>query len=535
MKSKEDKPQEGTQVPLPLQDLTDSEKRAIAHAMQESKGREAQYIKAIEFLDPLVDAFQTPEGEVYVGIKKNGVQFYYNVLSSDFRRFIISRFKEFEGKVLTKESVERVRSYFEAVAFDKNESHPVYKRVVYINGIIYYDLCNSKGEVIEITPLGWRTTVNPPVRFVRKKGMLSNVMPSQKGNLSLLRRYLRLDDKQWILLASAMLDYLYKAPYPILSIVGQQGSSKSTTSKVISKLIDPNETPINAKPRDERDLFIMAVNSHLLIFDNLSGVSHQTSDTFCRLATGGGFRTRQLYSDSDEKMIYSANPIIGNGIDSMGARGDLISRMIQIYLPTIPAKERLTEDEFWLEFDKDHPIILGGIFDALVIALKNLPLVDLPEKPRMADFAVFACAASEALAITPDDFMSIYFENIQESNKSSLELDPLAVALERLISTWADDKTEWIGTMTILLQKLAVLMSLSGRQYPKTPQALSNRLKRLAPMLYSIGIGFEQLDRESGTGNRLYRLFKISPVTQRESICDDSDNSDDASRTNYEQ
>lgn len=525
--SKTDKPKEGTQVPLPLQELPDREKSQIAQTIKESKGREAQYQVAIDLLDPMVDAFQTPEGEVYVEIERGGVRFYYHVQSSEFRRYIVSKFRESEGKVLTKESVERVRSYFEAVAFDNDERHPVYKRVVYINGVIYYDLCNSRGEVIEVTAEGWKVIVNPPVKFVRKKGMLPNVTPSFRGDIALLRKYFRLDDKQWLLLASAILDYLYKAPYPILSIVGQQGSSKSTTSKVISKLIDPNETPVNAKPRDERDLFIMALNSHLLIFDNLSGISHQTSDTFCRLSTGTGFRTRQLYSDAEEKMIYSANPIIGNGIDSMGARGDLISRMIQIYLPVIPANERLTEDEFWYEFEKDYPVILGGIFDALSIALKNLPSVNLPEKPRMADFAVFACAASEALGIAPEKFMEIYESNIKESNKNSLELDPLAVALEKFVSSWSNEKTEWIGTMNLLLQQLAVIMSLNGRQHPKTPQSLSVHLKRLVPMLYSVGIGFKQLEREGGTGKRQVKLYKILPPSQTEVVrdnCDDGDN-----------
>lgn len=525
-KFKVKKDEGGTQVPLPIQEpileLTPNELEKIAKASKESKGKEAQYIKAIDLLEPYVLPFQTPDNDVYVSLCKNGVDFYYHIHSQEFRRFIISMFKDYEGKVLTKESVERVKSYFEAVAFEKSDRYAVYRRVANLNGVIYYDLCNDKGEVIEVTPGGWRVVTNPPIRFIRKRGMLPNVMPSKEGNLELLRKYLRLDDNQWILIVSVILDYFYKPPYPILSIVGQQGSSKSTVSKIISKLIDPNETPVNAKPRDERDLFIMALNSFLLIFDNLSGVSSQTSDTFCRVATGGGFRTRQLYSDSEEKMIYTANPIIGNGIDSMGGRGDLISRMVQIYLPVIPSNKRRTEDELWSDFEKDYPLILGGIFDVLVSALKNLPHVNLSEKPRMADFAVFACAASEALGVTANKFMEIYEANIKESNKNSLELDPLASALEGLIASWGDNINEWVGTMTSLLHILAVRISLTGRDYPKTPQALSNRLKRLTPMLYSINIGFEQLPRESGTGNRLYRLYKITSH--------DSDNSDNDSR-----
>jgi len=51
-------------------------------------------------------------------------------------------------------------------------------------------------------------------------------------------------------------------------------------------------------PREDRDLFIAAVNGWVLAFDNVSALPDWISDTLCRLSTGGGFATRQLYSDS---------------------------------------------------------------------------------------------------------------------------------------------------------------------------------------------------------------------------------------------
>jgi hypothetical protein len=39
------------------------------------------------------------------------------------------------------------------------------------------------------------------------------------------------------------------------------------------------------------------------------------SDSLCRLATGGGFATRQLYKDLDETLIEAIRPIILTGIE----------------------------------------------------------------------------------------------------------------------------------------------------------------------------------------------------------------------------
>jgi hypothetical protein len=62
-------------------------------------------------------------------------------------------------------------------------------------------------------------------------------------------------------------------------------------------------------PREDRDLFIAATNGHVLVFDNVSGLPAWISDTLCRLATGGGFAVRQLYTDQDEVLFDAARPV----------------------------------------------------------------------------------------------------------------------------------------------------------------------------------------------------------------------------------
>jgi hypothetical protein len=103
---------------------------------------------------------------------------------------------------------------------------------------------------------------------------------------------------------------------PLLAISGEQGSAKTVLSKILRALIDPNAAPVRSAPREERNLFIAAGNGHLLAFDNLSDIPDWISDALCRLASGGSFAVRQLYSDRDEVLLQAARPIILNGIEA---------------------------------------------------------------------------------------------------------------------------------------------------------------------------------------------------------------------------
>jgi hypothetical protein len=91
-------------------------------------------------------------------------------------------------------------------------------------------------------------------------------------------------------------------------------------------LVDPNVAPVRSLAREERDLVIAANNSHVLAFDNLSGLPHKLPDAFCRLTTGASFGLRQLYTDQDEVLFQAARPILFNGIEVVISRPDLGDR-----------------------------------------------------------------------------------------------------------------------------------------------------------------------------------------------------------------
>ena len=116
---------------------------------------------------------------------------------------------------------------------------------------------------------------------------------------------------------------------------------------------------------------IAANNGYLLAFDNLSGLPHWLSDGLCRLATGGSFAVRQLYTDDEEMLFEAARPILLNGIEEVVSRPDLGDRAIFLTLAPIGEVQRRPESELWREFEVARPCILGALLDAVVHGLRN--------------------------------------------------------------------------------------------------------------------------------------------------------------------
>src|SRR5207237_9841315 len=136
---------------------------------------------------------------------------------------------------------------------------------------------------------------------------------------------------------------------------GGQGSAKSTLSRVVRALVDPSVAPLRAAPKEERDLLIAATNGWVLAYDNASRLPDWFSDALCRIATGGGFSTRELYTDREEIIFDAQRPIILNGIGDLVVRHDLRDRAIILHLPPVPDDKRRDEATFWRDFDATVP------------------------------------------------------------------------------------------------------------------------------------------------------------------------------------
>jgi hypothetical protein len=280
-----------------------------------------------------------------------------------------------------------------------------------------------------------------------------------------------------------------RGPYPLLAVHGEQGAAKSAFCRLVRNLIDANTAALRAEPRDARDLIIAATNGWIVALDNVSSLPVWLSDALCRLATGGGFGTRELYSDAEEVLFDAQRPTILNGITEVTTRADLLDRTLLIEAPRIEEHQRRTEDDLMAAFAAARPRLLGALLDAVVAALANIATVKLDRLPRMADFAVWATAADPAGG---DAFIRAYRANRAGANDIALEASEIAPHVRGIV----DQEGQWTGTAAELLTLLNERVEEKHQRqqgWPRTPRGLSGALRRVAPNLRAAGIGFEAM------------------------------------------
>jgi hypothetical protein len=377
-----------------------------------------------------LDLFHTSDGTGYADIEVNGHRETWRIKSTGFRNWLRHRNYVTQGSAPQGEALRSAIETLDARAGFDGELRRFFLRVAPFEGHIYVDLGDADWNAIEIGPESWRLVARPPVRFRRAAGMLPLPEPQPGASLETLRQFLNVtSDQEFTLIVSWLLAAINPSgPYPILAMNGEQGSAKSTASRLLRALVDPNDTPLRSLPREERDLAAAGHNGHILAFDNISGLAVWIADSLCRLATGGGFAVRQLYSDNDEVRFNGQRPIILNGIEDICGRPDIADRAILITLKTISEENRKTERELFAEFESERPRLLGALFDAVTRGLKRLPEVKLERLPRMADFALWATACEQE----PGAFMKAYDSNRADATALIVDHDPVALAVREL-------------------------------------------------------------------------------------------------------
>jgi hypothetical protein len=468
-------------------------------------------------IELVVDAglLHTPDGTGYAVLEINGHRETWPIRSKGFKRWLARQFFETTGGAPSSEALYSALNVIEARAHFDAPQMDVHIRVAGHDGKLYLDLADDAWRAVEIDEAGWRIVDEPPVRFRRAAGMQPLPAPVGGGSIEALREFLNVgDDSEFVLVVAWALAVLRdKGPYPVIVLSGEQGSAKSTFSAILRALLDPNTAPLRALPREDRDLFIAAMNGHVLTFDNVSGLPFWISDTLCRLATGGGFAVRQLYTDQDEVLFDAARPVVLNGIEDIVTRPDLADRAIFLTLEPIPEQHRRSEKELWAAFDKACPQILGALLDAISLGLRELPNTKLEKLPRMADFAFWATACEGALW-DKGTFWRAYAGNRDEAVDSVIEADPVGSAIRSLMAT----RTEWTGTASDLLGALSEEVSETVRRaktWPATPRAISGRVRRAATFLRKIGIDIS-FAKEGRARTRVIRIFCTSENAAKE-------------------
>jgi hypothetical protein len=412
---------------------------ALASQLTAAKKKQADHLVELAAAASL---FHKPDSNGFADIVIDGHRETWPIRSKGFRRWLSRQYYGATESAPNSEAMQSALNIIEAKAHFDGPERKVFVRVGGYDGRVYLDLADSHWRAIEIGEDGWHLCDEPPVRFRRAPGMQPLPVPTRGGSVHNLLPLLNLrHDSDFVLvtawLCAALCD---TGPYPVLVLSGEQGSAKSTFASILRSLIDPNTAPLRALPREDRDLFIAANNGYVLTFDNVSGLPAWISDTLCRLATGGGFAVRQLYTDQDEVLFDACRPIVLNGIEDIVSRPDLADRAIFLALDPIAEDLRKPARQIMTDLEQCRSAILGALLDAVSHGLRYLPDVRLSRLPRMADFARWG-AACEGVMWPPGTFTAAYAANLDDAVVGVIEADLVATTIQQFMQT----RTEWGG------------------------------------------------------------------------------------------
>ena len=102
------------------------------------------------------------------------------------------------------------------------------------------DLCDEHWRAVHVTARGWQVLSTSPQLFTRTQSQRALPVPQAGGDLGLLWQHVNIPADRRLLVLTWLLDcFRPDTPFPILELVGEQGSAKSTTQSVLRSLVDP--------------------------------------------------------------------------------------------------------------------------------------------------------------------------------------------------------------------------------------------------------------------------------------------------------
>lgn len=379
----------------------------------------------------------------------------------------------------------------------------LYLRVADRDGCVYIDMGDTDGRVIVIGGGSWSIADAAPVMFRRTALTMPYTDPvAEGGEVGRLWEFVHIAPEDRPVLLAVLIQALIQpdAPHPVLTLLAEQGSAKSTITRMLVDLLDPASVPLRAAPRDPDNWSVAAMASWVVALDNLAGTLPEwLSNALCRAVTGDGIVKRMLYTDSDVSIQAFRRCLIINGIDLVISAGDLAERVVTMNLPRITV--RRDEHDVESAWEQARPVVMGGLLDLAARVHHALPSIVVPDLPRMADFAR-VLGTLDALFGT--DGLGRYREQARAIARGTLNSE-----FVRALSAAAERGESWDAiTSAELLIELAPDGEKPPRGWPKSARTVDNQLTRHAPALRQLGW---YIDHDEGKNKNGVRRWTIDP------------------------
>ena len=414
------------------------------------------------------------------------------------------------GKAAGSDSINSAILVLEAHALNQPTQF-LYNRVAPIEDGILWDMADEEGRAIKITKQGWAVIEDPPQIFKKQTHQHPLPDPAENGSLEPLLEYAQLSDPYDMLLSIVTpITYLIPGvPHVIDVVTGPKGGTKSTRHVFLKNIIDPSATPILRMPSDLMELIMMLDHHYFPIFDNVSEIADEQSDTLCSAVTGLGIEKRMLYTDDESILRQFKRPIAMNGINIPIDKPDLMDRCVFHLMGSIDEKERKTEAEMAQKMSEDAPKVIRAMLGTIVKAMSLYDVVEPTKNNRMADFTKWGCAITKALGLNPQYFEKAYASNIDVQDEEAVKASVVAEYLIKYLEGRNITKTE--STSAELMREIEDYMfSEYGKTlskvlgWPSNSVHFGRKMNEIIPSLPSQGV---TIMSKKGT-RRLYEITR---------------------------
>ena len=465
--------------------------------MNTSNGPRLNIEKCMAHCQQKFIVFKGDNHDYYVRMVRNGKICDLKIDSLDFASELRIYFRNATGIFnIYSSDIDAIITFLKDEAYQKEKSNLASRAYYDIeNNTVNYDLCNGK-DIIEITDKSITTKPKPVGMFSQSttdKEQVQYVPTPAKELPDLLKKVSNVDGIYLLILATYLCACFFGNyfPTPIMLITGAQGTSKSTLTRFIQRIVHPQLISSLSLSNKIEDIAIALSTRLLTCFDNASGVKPDVADILCSAVTKGCFQKREYYTTADERLIEFKSIIVINGIDIISRRTDLMERCIMLEMATIKPENRKTEKEVEAVFKETLPKILGAIFDAIQQVL-GMDEIELDTLSRMADFEELATKFAIAMGYTADE----YQEALRTSRDRLVDAvsfgNPVIFAVVELMNgkdCFTSPFQDFYVKAHDVLKEKATANEVS--MFPKSPASLSRALGGMVENLKTFGISFE--------------------------------------------
>lgn len=379
----------------------------------------------------------------------------------------------------------------------KDRKIKTYIRTAFVDDCYYYKLHND--QIIKVASNGWKEVgLDKDIIFRPSDFSGDQVKPikSDKNLFELFDNLLITKEEKILLIGVIVAANIDNINHPVLNITGDHGSGKSTISRYIKNIIDPNNGDQLSTIGTEKDLILELSNNICVAFDNLSNLKQSQSDIIAKAATGGGIKIRTLYKTAKMQSVVFNTTVIINSINDTFKQSDILDRTVKIEL------NRLNKFDNVNVFDNDEKIgkILYCVFDYLSQYLKNKEIglyKDTKSPIRLSDYYNVTLTAAKCCGFSKVDVDKAFKHNKKKNVDQGL--------LKSVIGSWILENVDEDNSLCLTSSELFKLLNKESYKNPySNPTSLGMNLNKIRVNLFDSGYFLSDKD----TNTKKYTIIK---------------------------